>query len=316
MNANNTAAPIDQLGFTPVPVVTRPKFELQEKVVLLILTFRAPGNERTVKDKSILRTNANTDNLHVGKRLLECDEYRAIAIHDGRTRDYVDRVSLPSPFKAGTYVIPIGLISTVDATLCDFADRRAELVADFANVYDSAKRQAERQLGDLYREEEYLSLTALRAAYRLEWQYVTLAAPDQLKALSADVYNREKARLQTQWDDAIDTMRDALRVGLAELVNDLVGRLNDGDKKFKPTKLLGRFTEFLETFDARNVTNDEELAALARQARELLAGVDAENIKTPEIRAQVREGFAVAKVQLDQLETVAKKARRITFEDE
>lgn len=320
MSATNTApAPTTAPDlFTPPRVPRgRPKFELQQKVVLLILTFRAPGNERTIKDKSIVKTGANLANLHVSKRLLECPEYRDIAIHDGRTRDYVDRIALPSPFKAGTYVIPISMIGTVDETLIDFANRRGDLVERFARVYNDAKNQARAELAELFREDEYLTLDALRAAYRLEWQYVTLAAPDQLKALNAEVFEREKARLQSQWDDAIDTMRDALRAGLTELVNDMVARLSDGDKKFKPTKLLERFTEFLDTFDARNITDDDDLAALAQQARTLLNGVDTDTLKkSPEVRAQVFGGFQVAKAQLAELETTAKKARRISFDDE
>jgi hypothetical protein len=304
----------------PLPIsrfAKRRSVELQDKVALLLLTFGAPGNERTVRNKdSVLRTNADTSQLHVGKRLLECDEYRAISIHDGHIRDYVARIALPSPFKAGTYVIPVSMLNIVDDKLTSLAVERAALVDQFIDVYEQAKTVARSKLGELYNEGDYLTPAGLRSAYRLVWQYVTLAPPESMRSLNAEIFERERERLQAQWDDAIDTMRDALRAGMQELVDDLVGRLSDGDRKFKPTKLLDRFNEFLTTFDARNVTDDADLAELAAQARQLLAGVDSENIKQADVKTQILDGFKTAKAKLDELETVAKKQRRISFEDD
>lgn len=292
-------------------------FRLQDKVALLLLTLRAPGNERTVRDKSILRTNADHGRLHIGKRLLECKEYQAISILDGQMRDYIARVALPTPFKAGTHVIPLDLLERVDETLQTYAESRREMVGQLALVYDAAKASAKAQLGDLYREDEYLDADQLQQAYSMRWQYVTLTAPDKIKDMNAAIFEREQARLQEQWDSAIDDMRDALRVGLSELVTDMVARLSDPDKKFKPTKLLARFEEFLSTFDARNVTNDEELAALAQQARAILAGVDTENLtKFKDVREDVREKFTAAQAALSELELTSRRQRRITFEDE
>lgn len=292
-------------------------FQLQDKVVLLLLTLRAPGNERTVRDKSIVKTDANLGRLHVGKRLLECKEQQAIQILDGQMRDWVARLALPSPFKAGTHVIALGLLDTIDKGLLEFQTQRCDAIDRLAEVYEEAKTEARQQLGTLYREEEYLSPDALREAYSMRWQYVTLAPPDQMKMLNAEIFERERGRLQEQWDSAVGDMRDALRVGLAELVNDMVARLADPDKKFKPTKLLARFDEFLSTFEARNVTSDDELNALAQTARSILTGVDTEALtKSKEIREQVREGFAAAQASLATLETASKRQRRISFEDE
>jgi hypothetical protein len=290
-------------------------FALKEKVVLLLLTVRAPGNSRSIRDKSILATNADKERVRLSKRLIECQEYRDISILDNQMRRWVFARALPSPFKNGTHIIALGILDAVDRGLCDFAARRQALVEQLVTMYDAAKADAQAKLGDLYCEDEYMTQDELRAAYSLTWQYVTLTEPDQMEQLNQEIFERERGRLQAQWDDAIGDMRGALRVGLAELVDDMVGRLSD-DKKFKPTKLLGRFEEFLATFDARNVTNDADLAAVAQQARALLTGVDAETIKATDVRERVRAGFAAAKDTLATLEVGAKKQRLITFDDE
>lgn len=289
---------------------------IQDKVVLLLLTFKAPGNERSVKDKSIVKTDANLGRLRVGKRLVECDEYKAIAIHDEKARVWVQSMALPSPFKAGTHVIPLDILERVDKGLLTFQEIRQGLIDEYIAVYDQAVADAKANLGELFNPAEYQTVDELRASYRMTWQYVTLAPPSEMEKLNAEIFERERARLQQQWDDSIDTMREALRVGMSELVDDLVGRLGS-DKKLKPTKMLERFAEFLDTFDARNITGDADLAQLAAKARGLLAGVDTEALtKSKDLREQVRAGFTEAQATLAQLETVSKRQRQISFEDE
>lgn len=292
-------------------------FTLQDKMVLLLLTLNAPGNERTIRNKDILRTDADKSRLSVSKRLLDCGEQQKIAILDGQIRDYVKRVALPLPFKAGTHGVALAMLEKVDVQLVAYAEERRELVAAFKAVYNDAKEAARAQLGDVFNEAEYLTPDELEASYRMTWQYVMLTPPDKLREANEAIFLREKQRLEEQWKSAVDDMQEALRVGLSELVTDMVTRLSGDDKKFKPTKLLERFDEFLSTFDARNVTNDEELKALADQARALLAGVDTDTLKkSKEVREQVKSGLAAAQATLTQLETVRKNQRRITFEEE
>lgn len=288
------------------------QFNLQDKVVLLLLTLRAPGNQRTVRDKSILKTNAQEARLHIGKRLLECDEQREIAILDGKMRDWIGRMALPSPFKAGTHVIAIDLLGAVDAGLAVYQAKRDELVDAFAAVYDEAKGRARQELGDLFNDREYMTPREVKAAYTMDWQYVTLTPPENIKAMNSEVFEREKARLQAKWGDAVDQMREALATELAQLAEDMSTRLDGDEKKFKPTKLLERFDEFLKNVDARNVTDDADVTSTAAQARALLEGIDTDALKkSPELRAKVRDGMKAVADTLD-----GKRQRRIVFTDE
>lgn len=296
---------------------------LQEKVVLVVLSLTAPGNHRNVRDKGrdILNTEADKKRLNVVKRLLDSKEQENIGRLDGEIRGYVHRLALPSPFKTGTHAIPIDLLGTMDARLRAYEEERAAMVEKFIEVYDTVKEQARVKLGPLFREGDYLTPDGLRAAYTMTWQYVQLTAPGQLNAVDSALYQREQRRLQAQWDDALGEMRDALRVGLAELVDDMVKRLTDAGgedaKRFKPSKLLDRFTEFLGTFDARNVTSDAALAELAGKARLILRGVSSETLTQMEdVQTRVKKEFGAVQKVLVQLETESASRRRIRLEDE
>lgn len=292
--------------------------ELQEKVVIFILTIRSPARERQVRDKSILTTEADKTRLRITKKIFDAEELKAIQQIDSSVRGYIRRMALPTPFKEGVYAVPLGLIEQVDAKMAQYAEERQQAVQSLKAVYQEVKDQARRQLGQFYTESDYA--IDLDRAFNLEWQYVSLGAPTAVKGIDGKLYTREQERLQQQWNEAITEMRDALRVGLAELVNDLVGRLTasaEGEKKVKPSHLLKRFEEFLATFQARNVTDDEQLAQLAEQARNLLNGVDSKRlVESKNLQQQVAQSFKTVQATLGKLELEAKNRRRIRFDEE
>lgn len=309
---------------------------LQQRVVLLLLTMRAMGTERVVRDPSKVlynKSGTNAEVLSVQKELLNSDEQHAITVLDGQIAAYVRRKSLPSPFKSGTYAVPLKMFVEIDDQLTAYAAQRLAKLNTFLvakdgeteSPYEKAKAIAKEKLGPEYDEDQYPTEDEIRAAYKMEWQFVTLAAPDTLKALAPEAYKREEARLKSQWTEAIDDMRAALREGLGELVNDLTSRLDlkadadaEGKKKtFKPSKKLEQFQDFLASFEARNVTNDAALTKLAEDAREILKGVNTKNlVESGSVRDKVREGFKKVKAQIAQLELETKSTRKFSFSDE
>lgn len=296
---------------------------LQEKVVLLILSLTAPGNQRAVKHsdrRDILSTEADKNRLNVIKRLIDAKEHEAIGRLDGEIRGYIHRLALPSPFKTGTHAIPVDLLASVDGRLLAYADERRRLIDELAAVYEKVIENARMKLGPLFRASDYLAPDQLQDAYTMNWQYVSLNAPGQLNAIDGALFRREQDRLKKQWDEALDDMRDALRVGLAELVDDMVKRLTaaggEDAKRFKPSKLLDRFTEFLATFDARNVTSDAELAGLAAKARQILRGVSSETLtQAADVQVRVKKEFGAVQAALASLEIESASRRRIVLED-
>jgi hypothetical protein len=100
-------------------------------------------------------------------------------------------------------------------------------------------------------------------------------------------------------------VKAALRLGLKKLIDHLVDRLAPGPagvkKKFAATTIT-KVVEFLELFSARNVVGDKELAVLADQAKEVLAGRTPESIREDEEAAAfIAERMSTVKTQLDKL---------------
>jgi hypothetical protein len=100
-------------------------------------------------------------------------------------------------------------------------------------------------------------------------------------------------------------VKAALRVGFHKLINHLVDRLTPGPdggrKRFAPTTIT-KIVDFLELFSARNVCGDKELALLADEAKEVLAGHTPQSIREDEeALAFVASRMSVVKDNLDKL---------------
>jgi hypothetical protein len=119
--------------------------------------------------------------------------------------------------------------------------------------------------------------------------------------------------------EAADEIQQVLRTAMGELVGHMRDRLKEGPDgkplKFKEST-VSKLVEFLDTFEFRNVTDDMELSALVGKARELLKGVDAEDLRTTaHLRGKVQQGMAEIAAQLDTM-VVKKGTRKFRIEEE
>lgn len=109
-----------------------------------------------------------------------------------------------------------------------------------------------------------------------------------------------------------------LRVRLKGMIEHLLNRLEPsvgGKKKIFRNTLVTNMTEFIQDFQALNITNDQELSKVVEQVRDLMSGVDAQTLReSKEARAVIMEGASVIESQLTTL-IVDKPNRLITFDD-
>jgi hypothetical protein len=106
---------------------------------------------------------------------------------------------------------------------------------------------------------------------------------------------------------------------MQELVGRLVERLTpgaDGKKKAFGAGALDKAREFLDTFQARNLTGDTAMEQLVEQAQALLAGADPEKIRSDELfRGELQARFSEIGQQLDAL-VIEAPVRKFYLESE
>jgi hypothetical protein len=301
-------------GQVPLPMNNHGIFD---RAVCLSLAVGCLGTRRKVAAASI-QVDADKDMLHVSKAILESKELDAIKTLDGEMRTWLGKRALPSPFRRGTYLIPLDLVEQVDAKIGEYQEKRRTLVDAFLAVYDKSVEDARKRLNGLFDAADYPGADKVRATFYVDVRYLAFGVPEKLEGIRKDIFEREKAKAESQWREASDEVRQALRAGLADLVDHMVERLQgngDGKPKVFRGTLVENMTEYLDLFDPRNVTDDTQLAQLVERCRKTLDGVDADALRASDaIRTKVREGMAQVQATLDTM-VIDRPARRIVLED-
>lgn len=292
--------------------------QIAKKTIILSIKLGKPGNRKKVSSTAV-EVNADRDLLHVGKDLLDAEEYREISRLDTEVRNWLSRRAFPSQFREGMYLLPIAMIEEVDAKLEQFRERRGLLIESFLSVYPLRITEAQNRLRDLFNPMDYPEADRLRGSFSWESRYLTLETPGKLEGISRELYQREAEKAERFWQETAQEIRDALRVGFQELVTHMADRLGygpDGKPKIFRDTMIENLEQFFESFRVRNLTDDTELDRLVSQARSIIRGVSPQELREDRpLRDVVREQLGPIREKIDGL-IISRPRRAISLEDE
>ena len=294
-----------------------------ERSVAFSLTIAKVGVKKKVDTRKMQMREeygAQPDQAAIGvnKEIITCPEYDAIGKLDGQTRTALGKLALPSPLRSGIYLIPLDLVSRVDEAIEQYKQQRRQMVDVFCNAYSRAVRDAEQRLGGLFDGNDYPDVDSVRAAFQVATAYLDLGLPKTLEQQNADIYTREQQAFKERLNTASDEIRAALRESFQELISHMADRLQpgtDGKPRIFRDSLVLNLREFLDSFQARNITDDAELDKLVSQARQVLNGKSAQALRDfADTRDQVKTGLTAIKEQLSTMVTTA-PVRKFSFDE-
>jgi hypothetical protein len=293
-----------------------PGVDLARKTVCIKISLSTMGNTRKVSTAQI-EADADKDLLRVSKRLVDSAELKAIIRFDGEIRRFLYNICLP--FEIGIHLLPITALETVEYRLRQFADDRRQLVHAFLSAYPSLCQDAATRLRGLYNPTDYPAVDEVAREFGLSWQYVSFGVPEQLKGISREVWEQEREKAAVRMAEASAEIQVVLRESMAKLGQHMADRLQEGPDgkplRFKETT-VSNLVEFLTNFEFRNVTDDNELQLLVSQARELMQGVTADDLRsTGELRTKLHQGMNGIAGQLDTL-LIRTGGRKFRFDEE
>jgi len=293
------------------------RLNITDKTVMVSVDFHRIGNSRRLAVNQY-HVDADKTMTRASKRLLKSEELKAISRFDGNVRSYIASKALPSMFKQGFWIVPNSLVEEVDAQLVAYSEQRKPLVDAFVAAYPGLMEKAKELLKGTFSESDYLSEADVRDQFTFSWRYVSFGVPVELEAIKEEVYKREQEKAVAHWDSATTEIQQMLRASMQDLVGHMNERLTpteDGKAKIFKASTIDNINEFLTTFEARNVTDDKELAALVEKAKGLTHGLDAEKLRTDEeLRKAMQIGMNNIKAELDTM-VVLKPGRKIRYDD-
>jgi hypothetical protein len=285
-----------------------------DKAVCLSVQLRKPSNRRAA-DLNKIETDADKDMLSFGKKLLDCGQWRAIMQVDAEIRKVLKTRGLASQLRSGIYLVPLATLEEVDTKLQALIGRREQKIEAFLAAYPGEVEKARVRLNSQFELADYPDVDRLRASFGVELQYLNFGVPGTLQGISKALYERAKQQAHARWAEASEQIQLALRQAMQELVERLTPGA-DGKKKAFGAGALDKAREFLDTFQARNLTGDTAMEQLVEQAQALLAGADPEKIRSDELfRGELQARFSEIGQQLDAL-VIEAPVRKFYLESE
>jgi hypothetical protein len=289
-----------------------------ERTICLAFSVSRFGTRRKANINAVT-VDADKALLGLSKKLLASEHLQKINTVVGNARTYLKETALPSFFKTGVYLVPMEMVTTIEAKLVAYRAEFETHVDAFLAEYPTLVEQMADPLGVLYNPTDYPSVGKVAASFGFEWRYVSFDVPGRLKAISAVMFEQEAAKAQAKLAMAAEEVQGALRVGLKDLVDGLVEKLQpteDGKRRRLHATSVEKLQTFLSTFDFRNVTDDAELTALVARARDVIGGKDVEQLREDDdLRGAVLSAFQMLQADIEPL-VLGRGARTFDIADE
>lgn len=283
--------------------------------ICVVISTSRFTTRRTVKSEEVNVESAekkdediDQEQITVAKELLDSPQLRAVATFDHYTKLWFKARSVPSPLlRSGAYMFAADALPEMYEYLEQRAKERMPLIQAFKDELPALKAAAKAKLGPLYDEAEYPVGPQVDRMFSFSWQVIEVSTPsDKLRGISQAIFEKEKAKADKVWTDAVSQITDALALAFGKVVDHFQKRLGGGDeppKRFRESALK-QVNDFLEAFAQRNIAGSEQLAALVTQAKTLVSGVDVKQLKDAKdggVRKRVAEGFAQIQKSLDDM---------------
>lgn len=301
--------------------------KVQQETAVLQLSIKKPSFRKKVSSETFLE-KVNKDYVGLEKSsvsvtLQTIDKKKFLtpifSLHRSFI-EYIKSVAIPTGLLGrGNYLVPLRKVVQIDEMLQKFIVDRDQLLQDFFDNYDKVKEDARERLGDFYDESKYPDFSDLKDMYRVEFRLFPYDVPLALRELNSTLYERMKQKVNVEWAEAAQDVRDALRAGFQDLVSHLAEKAvvddETGKQQIFNASKVKNMKQFLETFEDRDLTNDAELASLASKAREILENVEPTTLRKDKVLKEViAKSFVEIKEKADQLLVVSR--RKFDLDDE
>lgn len=302
-----------------VTVNEEPEVSLQQEVemqkkakelesLMLFLVRRYPPMTKTIKDKTIVQTTAQTNMYSLSKKLWDSEELTAIINNESNFDGFIKRYSSPMPLRAGHHLLSQSLLRKVEERLEQHLASREPLIDAFVNVFDKTVKDSMDLLGDQAKITDYPTKAQIKGYFFFGWGYLDFKVSGKLDTLPPEILKRKKEQLEQEELEAKEVQKSLLRGEFLEHVSHLVDRLEsvekDGELKRKTFRdtLLEKFNEFNDNYFARNLAGDNELTPLVVKGIQLLKGVTPEKLRESDsLRIETHKEFSALKESLKEL---------------
>ena len=252
--------------------------------------------------------------LSATKKLIDTKHsaYRAVTAVRGKIDAFWKSQSVPFP-EPGVRLIRQDQAETFARQIDDYRVELDDAVAELDRHFGDLKVAARERLGSLYNADDYPE--TLRGLFAVAYDFPSVEPPDYLVALSPQLYEQERTRVASRFEEAVRLAEEAFLAEFGRLVAHLTERItgsnDDGTTKVFRDSAIENLVEFFDRFRQLNVRSNAQLDDLVAEAQRVVRGVEPQGLRdSATLRQRVARDLAQVGSSLDDL-LVERPRRRI-----
>jgi hypothetical protein len=252
--------------------------------------------------------------LSAGKKLLDTTHsaFKAVTSIRGKIASTWKSMSLPFP-EPGVRLIRRDQVEEFVSLMEEYKGELADAVVNLDRHYGELKVTAAERLGRLFNPGDYPE--TLIGLFDVTWDFPSVEPPDYLRDLNPALYEAERARVAARFDEAIQLAESAFLEEFGRLVGHLTGRISgasdDGKPKVFRDSAINNLSDFFEKFRSLNVSSNDQLDELVRQAQQAVRGIAPKDLRaSDDVRQRVATELSQVQTALDGM-MVDRPRRRI-----
>lgn len=289
---------------------------LSANTVLFRVTIGGFSNEKKVSTSKIVDEKKLIDKTLVKttKKLIDKTYFDGITQLDGEFRRRLSALGhKPSFIASGYTLIPVNAIRHAVRELKDYRDKRQVMIETLISRYPEAKSNAKQRSPDLYVEADYPTVEDLRRKFYVSEDIQGVEPfPDILHRIDAELAAEYQEKQTKMKADALEEIEFSMREELAEFINNLLDKVTkmDTERKVFSDGFVRNFRDFIDFFDVKNITKDDELSKQVEIVKNLLNGVTPDDLRNNfETKRKVEINLSKVSAALDSM--MVKKVRDI-----
>lgn len=230
---------------------------------------------------------ADPDMFRVSKTIIDAKEYNAVAAVGRALKARLRVIAIPIPlFQKGVFFIPGSQYEKGKAIVAEALADLTRALDVFEESYEEIVRAAKKRLGKHWDQNDYPPFSRVRRACYIRTRYTRMEVNDRLKDVDTKAYEQQVAEWKEHFAATTVAMRDALRhealVRTRHLFRRLLEKGDDGNPRIFRDTAVTKLTEYLDNFDAKNVTGDTDARRILGECKKLLQGADIESLRDDE----------------------------------
>lgn len=274
---------------------------LQDRAMIVTLTcsqFGLTKKDKTASRKTAELFSADEKRVSFSKKLITDEgvvkDIRNLIVE---VYSYHNSTTLPWMDNGGR-ILPSDLYFDYTEKIRHFKEQLETKVDELCSIWSDVKYTAQRELGDLYNEQEFPSTWDLRNKYGIR---INIAPFPDVKDFRVNLGQVEIDRLKRQYAESVDvSIQTELWGRFRKLVEHYKERMSSEGKLY--ASVLDHLRDFVQLLPKLNITNDPAIEALAQQVQEELLRYPADIIRdNPYLKEDMAEG---ADKILDQMQDI------------